>query len=83
MSSVLHSNNRSDGLTSKGPLRGVLVVQVRCAGEEDKPKRILRACGAEAIRVHEIEIKKRRDDVPLSSLHVDPWLGEHGYLGDF
>ena len=61
----------------------VLVVQVRSAGQKDKAQRIPRAYGAAAIRVHEIEIEKRCDDVPSTSPHVEPWLGEHGYLGDF
>ena len=31
--------------------------------------------GGEAIRVHEIEIEKRLDDLPLSKFKPDPWLG--------
>jgi hypothetical protein len=31
--------------------------------------------GGEAIRVHEIEVEKLPEDLPLSSLRPDPWLG--------
>ena len=31
--------------------------------------------GAEAVRVHEIELDKRFEDMPLSPLVVDPCLG--------
>jgi hypothetical protein len=48
--------------------RGVVLwVRVRSA--------ILRRNGGQAIRVHEIEIEKRTEDLPLSSLRPDPWLG--------
>ena len=59
----------------------VLLVRIRSAEQEDKAQQILRDYGAEAVRVHEIDIEKRLDEVPLSSLRVDPWLGEHGRLG--
>jgi hypothetical protein len=50
----------------------VLWVRVRSPEREDKAQRILKDQGAEAVRVHEIEIQKRFEDVPLSSL----FLGE-------
>jgi hypothetical protein len=50
----------------------VLWVRVRSPEREDKAQRILKDHGAEAVRVHEIEIQKRFEDVPLSSL----FLGE-------
>jgi outer membrane lipoprotein SlyB len=59
----------------------VLLVRVRSAEQEDKAQQMLREYGAEAVRVHEIDIEKRLEEVPLSSLRVDPWLGEHGRLG--
>jgi hypothetical protein len=54
----------------------VLFVRVRSSERETKAWEILASHGAEALRVQEIEIDKRLQDVPLSSLRVDPWLGE-------
>ena len=51
----------------------VLWVRVRSPEREEKAQQILKDHGAEAVRVHEIEIQKRFEDVPLSSLV--PWLG--------
>jgi hypothetical protein len=54
----------------------VLFVRVRSTERESKAREILAAYGAEAVRVQEIEIDKRLQDIPLSSLRVDPWLGQ-------
>jgi hypothetical protein len=54
----------------------VLWVRVRSPDREDRARRILRDHGAEAVRVHEIEIEKRLEDLPLSSLRPDPWLSD-------
>jgi hypothetical protein len=32
--------------------------------------------GAEAVHVHEIDLAKRPEDLPLQSLRPDPWLGD-------
>lgn len=53
----------------------VLWVRVRSPDREEKALQILRAHGADAVRVHEMEIEKRLEDLPLSSLRPDPWLG--------
>jgi hypothetical protein len=53
----------------------VLWVRVRSPELEEKAQYILKDHGAEAVRVHEIEIQKRFEDMPLSSLVLDPWLG--------
>jgi hypothetical protein len=53
----------------------VLWVRVRSPEREEKAQQILKDHGAEGVRVHEIEIDKRFEDVPLSSLVLDPWLG--------
>jgi hypothetical protein len=56
--------------------RGVILwVRVRSAEREAKAQDILRRNGGHAVRVHEIEIEKRAEDLPLSSLSPDPWLG--------
>lgn len=54
----------------------VLFVRVRSAARESRALGILREHGAQAVRPHEIEIDKRLQDIPLSSLRVDPWLGD-------
>jgi hypothetical protein len=57
--------------------RGVVLwVRVRSPDREDKARQILRQHGGETIRVHEIEVEKRLEEIPLSSLRPDPWLGD-------
>ena len=53
----------------------VLWVRVRSPEQEEKAQQILRQQGAEAVRVHEIEIDKRFEGSPLDSVVLDPWLG--------
>ncbi len=50
----------------------VLWVRARSPEREEKIRQILVAHGADSVRVHEIEIEKRLEDLPLSSLLVDP-----------
>jgi hypothetical protein len=62
----------------KTPADGlVLWVRVRTPEREQAALRILKDRGADAVHVHEIEIEieKRLEDLPLSSLRADPWLG--------
>jgi outer membrane lipoprotein SlyB len=54
----------------------ILWVRVRSPEREDKAQEILRKHGGEAVRVHEIEIEKRLEDLPLGSIRPDPWLGD-------
>jgi hypothetical protein len=55
----------------------VLWVRTRSAERDAKAQQILRNHGAEAVRVHEIEIEKRLEDVPLGSLLLgDERLGQ-------
>ena len=54
----------------------VLWVRVRTPEREQAALRILKDRGADAVHVHESEIEKRLEDLPLSSLRADPWLGE-------
>jgi hypothetical protein len=53
----------------------VLWVRVRSPEREVMAQEILRRNGGRAVRLHEIEIEKRVEDLPLSSLRPDPWLG--------
>jgi hypothetical protein len=72
---------RVRGLEWYAAARGLILwVRVRDREREDEAQEILLRHGAEAVRVHEVEIAKRVEDIPLSSLRPDPWLGER--LGD-
>ena len=63
-------------LESQIALGGVVLwVRVRSPEEEQKTQQILSEQGAEAVRVHEIEIDKRFEGGPLDGLVLDPWLG--------
>jgi hypothetical protein len=53
----------------------VLWVRVRSPEREEKAQQIFREHGAEAVRVHEIEIGKHLAELPLSAVRPDPWLG--------
>jgi hypothetical protein len=70
---------RRDQLRGLEPLefdRGVILwVRARSREQEDMAQEILLQNGGQAVRVHEIEIEKRVDDLPLGSLRPDPWLG--------
>ena len=46
----------------------VLWVRVRSPAQEERAGRVLLQGGAHAVRVHEIDLDKRLEDVPLSSL---------------
>jgi hypothetical protein len=50
----------------------VLWVRARSSEREKRAQQIFRAHGAEAIRVHEIEVEKRLEDLPLRFLHREP-----------
>jgi hypothetical protein len=54
----------------------VLWVRVNSPEREEKAREILRQHHAEAVRVHEIGLEKRVEDIPLSSLRPDPSLGD-------
>jgi hypothetical protein len=57
------------------PARGIIIwVRVRTPEQEAAAQDVLKRYGAEAVRVHEIEIDKRAEDLPLASLRPDPWL---------
>jgi hypothetical protein len=67
---------RTRGLEWLAAARGlVLWVRVRSSEQEEMAHDILTDHGAEAVRVHEVELEKRPEDIPLSSLRPDPWLG--------
>lgn len=53
----------------------VIWVRVGTPDRERTALQILTTHGAEAVRAHEVEITRRLEDLPLSSLRLDPWLG--------
>jgi hypothetical protein len=64
------------GLDALMTHRGLILgVRVRSPEQEGIVQGILRAHGARAVRVHEIEIEKRPEDLPLGTVRPDPWLG--------
>ena len=58
-------------------MAGGIVVWVRVHNREmeERAQEVLAKSGGESIRVHEIEIERRLDDLPLSKFNPDPWLG--------
>jgi hypothetical protein len=67
---------RRRGLESLMAARGLILwVRVHSPEREEVAQQILQEHGARATRVHEIEIEKRPEEIPLSSLRPDPWLG--------
>ncbi len=61
---------------------GIVVwVRVRDPQREAQAQDILAKHGGEAIRVHDMEIEKRLDDLPLAKLKPDPWLGGEPLAG--
>jgi hypothetical protein len=64
----LEAHMKKDGL--------VLWVRVRSPDREEQAQEILRKHGAEAVRVHEIEIAKHLDEIPFSSRLVKEPPGE-------
>jgi hypothetical protein len=71
-----YDRDRTNGLEWLAAARGlVLWVRVHSSAQEEIARTFLSDNGAEAIRVHEITVEKRPEDLPLSSLRPDPWLG--------
>jgi hypothetical protein len=68
--------NEAQGLDDLEATRGLILwVLVRSPEQEVLAQEILLAHRAEAVRVHEIEIEKHPDDLPLGTVQPDPWLG--------
>jgi hypothetical protein len=56
---------------------GLLIwVRVQSPEKEAEAQEILMLHGGQAVHVHEIELTKRPEDLPLHSLRADPWLGD-------
>jgi hypothetical protein len=67
---------RALGLERLAEAHGLLIwVRVHSPEKEAEAQEILMRHGGEAVHVHEIELAKRPEDLPLHSLPADPWLG--------
>jgi hypothetical protein len=68
---------RTRGLEELSEWQGLLIwVRVRSPEKEAEVQEILLRHGGQAVHVHEIEVAKRSEDLPLHSLQVDPWPGD-------
>ncbi len=54
----------------------VMWVRVRSAEMEAAAQEILVRHGAQAVHIHEIDLAKTTEDLPLHALRPDPWLGD-------
>jgi hypothetical protein len=68
---------RALGLENLSEAQGLLIwARVRSAEQEAHAQEILVRHGGEAVHVHEIELARTTEDLPLHSLRPDPWLGD-------
>lgn len=74
---LLSRDDAARGLDAIMEARGLILwVRVRSPEREAQAQEILLAHGATAVRVHQITIDKRLEEIPFSSLRPDPWLGD-------
>jgi hypothetical protein len=72
----LMQRDRFSGLEPVAEWEGLLIwVRVQSPEKEALAQEILLRHGGKAVHIHEIEIAKTADDLPLHSLRPDPWLG--------
>jgi hypothetical protein len=68
--------DEAQGLDDLMATRGLILwVRVHSPEQEALAQEILRARGGEAVHVHEVEVEKRPEDLPLGTVRPDPWLG--------
>jgi hypothetical protein len=68
---------RSLGLENIAEWNGLVMwVRVRSPEMEAAAQEILVRHGAEAVHIHEIDLAKTPEDLPLHALRPDPWLGD-------
>lgn len=53
----------------------IVFVRVRTPEAEATAQEIMLRSGARNVHVHEIELKKTLEDIPLAQIRPDPWLG--------
>ena len=72
----IFGGDEAQGLDALMAKRGLILwVRARSPEQETLAQEILLAHGAQAVRVHEIDLEKRPEDPPLGSIRPDPWLG--------
>ena len=59
----------------------VLFARIHSPETESKALSAMRNAGAQDVHVHEINLPETIDDIPLSKINPDPWLGDER-LGD-
>jgi hypothetical protein len=65
------------GLENIAEWNGLVIwVRVRSPEMEAAAQEILLRHGAEAVHIHEIDLAKTPEDLPLHALRPDPWLGD-------
>jgi hypothetical protein len=68
---------RALGLERLSEAQGLVIwVRVHSEEKETEAQEFLLRHGAKAVHVHEIELPKRTEDLPLHSVRADPWLGD-------
>jgi hypothetical protein len=71
------NRERALGLEKQSEWQGLLIwVRVHSPEKEAEAQEILMRHGGEAVHIHEIELTRDSDDLPLHSLRPDPWLGD-------
>jgi hypothetical protein len=76
LASRIFGRDEARGLDNLMATRGLILwVRVRSPEQEALAQEILLAHRAKAVRVHEIELEKRPEDLPLGKVRPDPWLG--------
>jgi hypothetical protein len=73
----LLQRERVRGLENLAEWNGLVIwVRVRSPETEAEAQEILVRHGAQAVHIHEIELTKTPEDLPLHSVRPDPWLGD-------
>ena len=76
LASRIFGGDEAQGLDALMAKRGLILwARARSPKQEALAQEILLAHGARAVRVHEIDLEKRPEDLPLGSIRPDPWLG--------
>ena len=76
LASRIFGGDEAEGLDALAAKRGLILwARARSPEQEALAQEILLAHGARAVRVHEIDLEKRPEDLPLGSIRPDPWLG--------
>jgi hypothetical protein len=71
------NRERTLGLETQSEWQGLLIwARVHSPEKEAEAQEIMMRHGGEAVHIHEIELMRDSDDLPLHTLRPDPWLGD-------